>query len=235
VENIGNKKQIDPEYIKIMIKGGIKLSILLALMFLAAGRIDYWQGWVFTGIIFIHVVIAAIVFLDAPDLAKERVKPGPGMKWWDKIFWVFFGTFSLTTFVVAPLDAGRFGWTSPLPMAVYILAYLIYILSVAIGIWAMRANRFFSSVVRIQSDRGQVVVESGPYRFVRHPGYVGGILMFVSLPLILGSVMGLIPGGVSIICLLIRTYLEDRTLQKELSGYADYTKKVKYRLLPGIW
>jgi len=229
------KKEIDTEYTRIIIKGVIKLSIFLAAMFLIAGRIDYWQGWLFSGIVVIHVFVTAIMLSDTPDLVKERVKPGPGIKWWDKIFWVFFGTFSLATFVIAPLDAGRFGWTSPLPAVVYIITYLIYILSIAISLWAMRVNRFFSSVVRIQTDREQVVVDSGPYQFVRHPGYVGGILMFLCLPLVLGSIVGMIPGCLSIIVLIIRTYLEDITLQKELPGYAEYTKKVKYRLLPGIW
>jgi protein-S-isoprenylcysteine O-methyltransferase Ste14 len=232
---MGSSKRVDPEYRRIIIKGVIKLSILLAFMFLAAGRLNYWQGWVFSGITFVHVFVAAVMFSDTPDLAKERVKPGPGTKWWDKVFWAFFGASSLATFVVAPLDVGRFGWTSSLPTAVYVIAYLVYVLSVAIGMWAMRVNRFFSSVVRIQTDRGQVVVESGPYKFVRHPGYVGGVLTFVSLPLVLGSVVGLIPGGVSVICLIARTYLEDITLREELQGYEDYATKVVYRLLPGIW
>jgi protein-S-isoprenylcysteine O-methyltransferase Ste14 len=230
-----NQKQTDPEYTKIIIKGVIKLSILLAAMFLAAGRLDYWQGWVFTGIILTHVFMAALIFSDTPDLAKERLNPGPGIKWWDKIFWAFFATFSLAIFVVAPLDAGRFGWTSPLPVIVYVLAYPLYLLSLAIGIWAMRTNRFFSSVVRIQKDRGQVVIDSGPYQWVRHPGYVGGLLMYPSLPLMLGSIIGLIPAILCMILLIIRTYLEDNTLQNELSGYTEYTNKVKYRLLPGIW
>ncbi len=235
MEKVDEKRRIDPEYVRIMIKGGIKLSIFLVLMFFAAGRIDYWQGWVFSGIIFIHVVVRAVLLSDTPDLAKERVKPGPGIKRWDKIFLVFFGTFSLATFVISPLDAGRFGWTLPLPVIVYVIAYLIYILSSAIGLWAMRENKFFSSVVRIQTDRGQIVIKSGPYKFVRHPGYVGGILMFISSPLMLGSVAGLIPGCLSIVLLIVRTYLEDKTLEKELAGYAEYIKKVKCRLLPGIW
>ncbi|HUV75978.1 MAG TPA: isoprenylcysteine carboxylmethyltransferase family protein [Dehalococcoidales bacterium] len=99
----------------------------------------------------------------------------------------------------------------------------------------MWVNRFFSSVVRIQKDRGQEVVQNGPYHSVRHPGYVGGILMAISTSLVLGSLWALIPAGVIFILLVIRTYLEDTTLQKELTGYADYAKKVRFRLLPGIW
>ena len=97
----------------------------------------------------------------------------------------------------------------------------------------MWVNRFYSSVVRIQT--GQEVVQDGPYRFVRHPGYVGGILMAISSSLIFGSLWALIPAGIVVILLIIRTHLEDITLQKELQGYIDYTKKIRYRLLPGIW
>ncbi len=114
---------LDPEYKKILIKGLIKLTIFLAIMFLAAGRLDYWQGWIFSGIILIHVIVAAVLFSDTPDLVRERLKPGPGMKWWDKIFWAFFATFSLATFLISPIDAGRLYWTKSLPGFVYLLAY----------------------------------------------------------------------------------------------------------------
>ena len=222
-------------YLKLVVKGLLTLLIIIAIVLVLAGRINYWQGWVFGGISFLSALIQSIAFVNKTELAKERVKPGPGMIWWDKIFWVFYGTFSLATFVISPIDTGRFGWSAPLPVTVYVIAYLIYILSSAIGLWSMRENKFFSSVVRIQTDRGQVVVESGPYEFVRHPGYVGGILLFISSPLMLGSVIGLIPGCFSVILLIVRTYLEDKTLQKELPGYMEYIKKVKYRLIPGIW
>jgi len=226
---------LDPEYKKIAIKGFIKLAVFLVLIFVAAGRLDYWQGWILAAIILIYSVVAFFLFADTPDLAKERMKPGPGTKWWDKIFWVFFGIFSLATIFVPVLDSGRFYWTPPLPGMVYILAYLAYLLSNAISLWAMRENRFFSSVVRIQEDRGQVVISSGPYQFVRHPGYVGGIILYLALPLTLGSLIGLIPAASSIVILVIRTYLEDITLQKELPGYQEYAIKVKHRLLPGVW
>jgi len=226
---------IDPAYRKIVIKGFIRLAVFLILIFVAAGRLDYWQGWIFSAVIMIYGLVAAFLFADSPDLARERVKPGPGTKWWDKIFWVFFAIFSLATVLVAVLDTGRFYWTPTQPGSVYILAYLTYLVSCGISLWAMRENRFFSSVVRIQKDRGQVVVSSGPYRFVRHPGYVGGILLYLALPLVFGSLAGLLPAAVSIVTLIIRTALEDITLQKELQGYQEYANKVKYRLLPGVW
>ena len=175
------------------------------------------------------------MFINKTDLARERLKPGPGTKWWDKIFWVFYAPMFFAVFILASLDAGRFRWTAQLPLSVYIIGYIVYLLSQYITLWSMWVNKFFSTTVRIQTDRGQEVVQNGPYRFIRHPGYVGGILLAISSSLILGSLWGLIPAGGVVFLLIIRTYLEDITLQKELQGYSDYALKVKYRLLPGIW
>lgn len=189
----------------------------------------------FLWMLFFRILIGIIVMSDKAELFKERMKPGPGTKWWDKIILGFIITFSLAIFVVAPLDAGRFKWSIPLPLSIYALSYLLYLFSAIIGVWAMRTNKFFSSTVRIQTDRDQEVVQSGHYRFIRHPGYVAMIFMFLSFPLMLGSLWALIPGGINIGLLIIRTYLEDITLQKKLSGYVNYVKKARYRLLPGIW
>ena len=227
--------KIDPEYQKIAVKGFVKLAILLVLIFVVAGRLNYWQGWLFSIVIMLHSVISFFLFADMPDLARERIKPGPGTKWWDKIFWVLFAISSLATVFMPVLDSGRFYWTPSLPAFVYILAYMVYLVSTVISLWAMRENRFFSSVVRIQEDRGHKVISSGPYRYVRHPGYVGGILLFLALPVALGSLIGLFPAVFSILILVIRTYLEDVTLQKELPGYQEYAMRVKYRLMPGVW
>ncbi len=229
------KKRVDPEYKKILIKGIIRLFIFLILLFLIAGRVTYWQGWVFSGVLMIQFMVGYPLFSNRMDLIKERLKPGPGMKWWDKIILAFFVISILAIFIISPLDAGRFKWTTSLPMIAYVIAYLLYLISVIIFYWAMLVNRFFSSVVRIQKDRNQVVIQSGPYQFVRHPGYTGAILAFISLPLIFGSIVGFIPSAFSIILLVIRTYLEDITLQMEFDGYTEYAEKVKYKLIPGIW
>jgi protein-S-isoprenylcysteine O-methyltransferase Ste14 len=233
--NKEEKKRIDPEYKKILIKGVIRLFIFLILLFLIAGRITYWQGWVFSGTLIIQFIVAYPLFSDRMDLIKERLKPGPGTKWWDKIFLTFLVIFGLAIFIISLLDSGRFRWTTYFPGIVYLVGYLLYLVSIVIGYWAMRVNRFFSSVVRIQKDRNQIVIQSGPYQFVRHPGYAGGILASLSIPLMLGSIAGLMPVVFIIIILILRTYLEDITLQMELDGYVEYTKKVKYKLIPGIW
>ena len=136
--------------------------------------------------------------------------------------------------VIAGLDGGRFGWSSmPLPLAIAGLVTLV--LAYAVIAWAMAANTFFSTTVRVQEDRGQRVVSSGPYRLVRHPGYVGMILMYVGTPVMLGSWWALIPGGLNGVAFIVRTALEDRTLQEELDGYKEYAGRVPYRLLPGVW
>lgn len=229
------KKREKFSYFRIVLEGFFALLFILALMFLLAGRWDYWQGWVFSGVCVFLVMVEIILFKNKTELAEERVKPGPGTKFWDKIFWVFYILMYLVIIIGAPLDAGRFEWTKQLPVYVYIISYVLFLFSIFMFGWAMWVNKWFSSVVRIQKDRDQKVVQIGPYKIVRHPGYVGGILMGITMPLVLGSLWMLIPGGIVLILLIIRTYLEDTTLQKELRGYSDYAKKVKYRLLPGIW
>jgi protein-S-isoprenylcysteine O-methyltransferase Ste14 len=212
-------------------KKGKNIGMILIL----TGRINYWQGWVFGGVTALILLVKSILFSDRSDLFQERIKPGPGTKWWDKVFYAFFIPAFFAVFIIGCLDGGRFGWTASLPIFVYISGYIMYIFSISIFLWAQQINRFFSSVVRIQHDRGHEVIQTGPYKYVRHPGYIGGILMVISTALVLGSLWALIPAGIVSILLVIRTYLEDTTLQKELVGYAPYATKVRYRLLPGVW
>jgi len=219
----------------MIVSAFLKLASFLALVFLLSGRLDYWQGWVFIGIALSASVVIFIVFRDRAALFKERMKPGPGMKWWDKIFWVFNIIFYFALLIIAPLDAGRYLWSPELPVYLYVLGYIAHIFGYYFILWAMWTNDYFSSVVRIQKDRGQKVIQEGPYKYIRHPGYVAAFFIAPSTALILGSLWALIPGILWNIAIIIRTYLEDKTLQKELEGYKEYTKKVKYRLIPGIW
>jgi protein-S-isoprenylcysteine O-methyltransferase Ste14 len=136
--------------------------------------------------------------------------------------------------VVAGLDA-RFGWTTNMPLIVYWAGVFIYLFGQAIFLWARYTNNYFSSVVRIQTDRGQTVCKEGPYRFVRHPGYVGGVLFTVTIGIVLGSRWASIPQVIAALMLVWRTAREDKTLQVELPGYAEFTKETKYRLVPGVW
>ena len=219
----------------LILRGIFGVGLTVALVFVLAGRWDYWQGWGFCAAIAVLTITIIIMFADKMDLIRDRRKPGPGTKWWDKILFYIFGPLWLIIICLGILDAGRYRWTSHIPVVVYVLSYIIFLLSVGLFLWAMYVNRFFSSVVRIQKDRGHELVTDGPYRYVRHPGYVGGILGAVSVSLMLGSLWVLIPCGFFVLIMLIRTFLEDNTLKKELPGYTDYSEKVKYRLIPGIW
>lgn len=221
--------------IKLIVSGSLKIGTLLLILFGGAGRIDYWQGWGLTALMLITAVVGIIFFHKRQDLLKERFRPGPGMKWWDKIFWFFNILLYFAIFVIGVLDGGRFGWTESIPVWAYVLSYIGYLIGMMIVFWGMWTNEYFSSVVRIQRDRNQRVVTDGPYKIVRHPGYVGASILMIVIGPVLGSLWAIIPGGLWIISIIIRTYLEDKTLLKELDGYKEYAKKTRYRLIPGIW
>lgn len=219
----------------LVLKGIFGIGLTMLLVFVLAGRWDYWQGWGFCAAIVILTTAIIVMFSDKMDLLRERMNPGPGTKWWDKILSYIFGHLWLIIICLGILDAGRYRWTVKLPIIVYILSYIIFIFSISLFLWAMYVNRFFSSVVRIQKERGHELVTDGPYRYIRHPGYVGSILGALSVSLMLGSLWDLVPCSIFVLIMLLRTFLEDRTLKNELPGYTEYSKKVKYRLIPKIW
>jgi len=169
-----------------------------------------------------------------PETVAERGRPKE-MRNWDK---VVGGLWSLFQFLLLPVVAGldvRFGW-APEPSLRWHLAG-VFGFSAGLGLfgWAMISNAFFSTVVRIQADRGQTVSRAGPYRYVRHPGYLGAVVQSLAIPLLLGSWWSLIPGIAAAALMVIRTRFEDQVLQVELNGYSDFTKQVRYRLVPRIW
>jgi protein-S-isoprenylcysteine O-methyltransferase Ste14 len=136
--------------------------------------------------------------------------------------------------IVAGLDA-RYGWTESLPLALHVLGILAFVVGFALFVWAMTANAHFATVARLRPEGEHAVCSSGPYRFVRHPGYSGAILQSLGTPLLLGSLWALIPGVLAALLLVLRTVLEDRMLRAELTGYAGYARRVRYRLLPAVW
>jgi protein-S-isoprenylcysteine O-methyltransferase Ste14 len=140
----------------------------------------------------------------------------------------------LLIWIVAGLDE-RYGWSPQISLWLQVVAIIVAVLGSALATWAMLSNTFFSGTVRIQKERGHTVASGGPYRYVRHPGYVAGILFDVATPLILGSLWALVPAGLTVCAFVVRTALEDRTLQEELAGYREYAQQVRYRLLPGVW
>ena len=204
-------------------------------LFWSAGRIDWWPAWALMAVTLAWITATAIVILHFnPDLLAERLGPRKGGKLWDTAIMSIVGLLGLALLIVAGLDQ-RYGWTGSFPLAAQIAALAVCVLGYTLGVWATASNAFFSQIVRIQTERGHTVATGGPYQYVRHPAYVGTILYQLAVPVLLASWWALIPGGLNAILLVLRTALEDRTLQAELTGYADYARQVRYRLLPGVW
>ncbi len=211
------------------------ILIQAAILFLASGRLDWMMAWVYLGVYVGLIAVNAIVLLPRdPELIAERGQIKENAKGWDKTLSGFYTLCGLSILVVSGLDQ-RLDWSSRLSVAVELVALAIYILGFALASWAMASNRFFSSVVRIQTDRGHTVATGGPYRFVRHPGYVGMMVSALGTTILLGSLWAFIPTVLLIGLVVLRTALEDRTLQNELGGYKEYAGRVRYRLLPGVW
>jgi protein-S-isoprenylcysteine O-methyltransferase Ste14 len=221
------------------IRRGIQVfaSVLIigALLFLSAGRLDWLEAWIFSCLYLVYLLAVTVwVLRNDPDLANERGRKSENTKQWDKVLLAIYTPVLFIMPVIAGLDAGRFGWSS-MPLAWQVVGLVGLIPAMALPWWAMSANTYLSTVVRIQDDRDHQVATTGPYQYVRHPTYVGTILFGLCIPLFLGSWWALIPGGLIAILFVIRTALEDRALQNELPGYADYAQRVRYRLLPGVW
>ena len=212
---------------------------MLGMLFLAAGRLDWWEAWAYAGMtIFVLLSSRAVLILKNPDLARERAASADqkeGVKSWDKILMPLTALYlPIISWVVAGLDE-RFGWTPDITNSIQIIALGVIIIGSSIGTWAMLTNQFFSSHVRIQTDRGHQVVDTGPYRIVRHPGYAGGLLSWLAAPVFFSSYWLVILTILAIIGSVLRTKLEDDMLQEELPGYQEYAERIPYRLVPGIW
>ncbi len=209
--------------------------LILAIVFVSAGTFDYWQG-VFYTVLTLSVMVASYLSIRKnKELIDERMKPGEGTKSWDKVYWRLAMALFFIAIILACIDGGRFHWSLSLPVAVYFVAAVFYIVGNFFFLWARTTNKFFSSVVRIQNERGHVVCQEGPYKYIRHPGYLGGLLYTIVTPLLLGSLWALVPISATAVLMIVRTALEDRTLEIELNGYSEYKQKVKFRILPYLW
>lgn len=212
-------------------------SVLVGLMFAAAGTFEWPALWVLLGSYFLATSGWMLWLRNRdPALLKERMtgRTRPDAKGWDRtILRVYTALFAIML-IVAPLDAVRFRW-SYVPWPVRGVALFGLLAAWGLIIWAFRENAFLSEVVRIQRDRGHTVCTTGPYRFIRHPMYVAIIVTVLCVPALLGSLYALIPAALIGALFVLRTALEDKTLQAELPGYADYARTVRRRLVPGIW
>ena len=211
------------------------LALLFAMFFVSAGKLDFPFAWISLSMYSLTSIIN--VFTVDPELISERLQlGGEKVNRKDQILASISYLFLFpTTIIVAGLDLGRFGWTQSFPVVIQIIGLILYVLGNLFSRWAMANNRYFSTFVRIQKDRGHVVESGGPYQFVRHPGYAGAILAAIVLPLALGSVYAIAPALIGCVGFIIRTNMEDNQLKSELAGYPEYANKVKYRLLPWVW
>ena len=215
----------------------IILSVICfpAALLLPAGRVDWLEAWAFL-IVFFSTVVSLRVWVARrnPGLLKERLHHAPDVEKWDTILMGFYPILLLGMLVVSALDSGRFEWSST-PTGARIFGWVGLGIALAMVWWVMSVNPFASRWVRIQEDRGQEVITGGPYSHVRHPMYVGTIIFLICVPMVLGSWWGILPAAATGLLFVFRTALEDRTLLMKLPGYQDYARRVRYRLLPGIW
>lgn len=212
------------------------LLLFMVVFFLSAGRIDLPRAWFFFAIYFVSFLFNTVIFLRFnPEIIRARSETNWGkMKWWDKVFAVLYFVFLFSMFIVCGLDVGRLHLSS-IGIGFLVVGVIIFVVGWAFAVWAMVENKFFETTVRVQMEREHRVVSTGPYAIIRHPGYAGMILFYGCSPFIIGSLYGLIPVILLAFAFVFRTYFEDRLLYEELTGYKEYTKKVKYRLLPFVW
>jgi protein-S-isoprenylcysteine O-methyltransferase Ste14 len=215
----------------------VYLSIPTVLL-VCGGDSGWWQAWVYS-LLIIAAGIGGRILAERrhPGLLAERqdIEKFQSAKAWDRVLAPLMAlSVSFPLVIVAGLDH-RNGWSPAFPLWLIVLGFILISLGYAFAVWALVENRFFSSTVRIQTDRGHVLCDTGPYRIVRHPGYAGNIPPLLGIALALGSVWTLIPAALALTITLIRTVLEDETLQEELPGYRDYARRVRYRLIPGIY
>ncbi len=217
--------------ISAYLQAGLFVALAAVALFGSAGTVEILGFWVYVAI-FAAVMVASFTLLD-PDLLRERMRPG-GRR--PPIALRLFTLVMILHWVIAGLDRGRFHWSDSVPLWLRVAGLIVVAGGYALALWAMRVNRFFSSVVRIQSDRGQHVITTGPYAYIRHPGYLAGILIIVASGIGLGSWLAAALLVIfSLPFLLYRAVSEDRVLQSELAGYRDYASRVRWRIVPGLW
>jgi len=234
----GDKPLLERSGIRVVVATFVWPFFTTGLLFVGGGTFTWPRAWLFLAVCFVGLfgqILLLAIF--NPDLVNHRgqAKTKKDTKPWDMrlIRLYLLPGFNITPIVMG-LDVRRYQW-SDLGLGWVILGSVVFLLASAFSTWAMLVNTHFESTVRIQRDRAHKVITTGPYAFVRHPGYVGFCLWPLSMPLIVGSLVGLIPAMLAVAILVFRTSLEDKTLQRELDGYANYATRVRYRLIPGLW
>jgi protein-S-isoprenylcysteine O-methyltransferase Ste14 len=230
-------EQPKPNIISIIVQ--LLLVVVIAPLFpmIISGDWSWWQGWAFAAVTILSFVVSRLVARHFhPDLLRERARfmQATNTKSWDKFLAPMLGIGSILIPIAAGLDR-LFHGTPAFPVWVSIVSLAGLVFGYGFSSWAMIVNRFFSGTVRIQTERGHHVVSEGPYRIMRHPGYAGALFGYVFISPLLDSLWAFIPAGLLLVVVFVRTALEDKTLQAELPGYAEYAQKTRYRLIPGVW
>jgi protein-S-isoprenylcysteine O-methyltransferase Ste14 len=234
-----NKNKINNIVILIVfLYGALFLQVILFFSF--AQRLDILQAWIFFSVEIIYGIIWIItLYKFFPKVLGMRSKVGKGSEPWEKILPISYAIVGwFVQIIVMAWDVGVHRWTNLTPfffLLYSIIGYVLLVFCRLLGNWAMIENRHFEWTARIQDDKGHEVISTGPYKLVRHPGYLSTIGYQISLALIFGSIIGLIPALIASFIFVVRTYLEDKMLKEKLDGYLEYSKEVKYRLIPGIW
>ena len=222
-----------PGTIRAAVFSAVAGVVLAAALFASAGDWRWPMAWAFLVFYVVYAIVGVLAL--HPDLIAERTRFQPDADPWDLVVsTTAFVLFMPVTLAVGGLDV-RYGWSPPMPHALAWVAFAVFVAGYFFALWAARSNPFFSTVVRIQRERGHRVVAAGPYALVRHPGYAGAIVGHLALPIALGSLWALVPTVAGLALLVMRTAFEDRTLADGLPGYRDYTQRVRWRLFPYVW
>lgn len=222
---------------RVLVRMFVVVFLFPFLPMLISGDWTWWEAWAYALLSILGFILSrALAARRHPDILEERARSMEmqDAKSWDRILAPTLALGSLLILVVAGLDH-RFRWTDPFSLGTRVTGLIVIVFGYWLGSWALMENRFFSGVVRIQKDRGHRVVSTGPYRFVRHPGYAGALWVYLFTPILLDSAWALVPALLLICILVLRTALEDGTLQEELPGYKEFSQRTRYRLIPGIW
>jgi protein-S-isoprenylcysteine O-methyltransferase Ste14 len=231
------EKQTNSQTTMPKVIGGLAVAAMFVgagLVFVLARRLGWTLGWIYVGMVVATLTINLACLLRwNPELIRRRMRVSKFTKTWDKVWAVLFGLAMIAIYVAAVMEARD--RVSSAPGAAWLLGLAIFVPGWALAIWSMVVNPFFEKTVRIQTDHGHRVIDTGPYAYMRHPGYVGFSGWMLSTPFLLVSTWAFVPALITVVLLVIRTALEDRTLLEELPGYDEYASRVRFRLIPGVW
>lgn len=220
---------------KAIIASYVGVIAYAGFLFAGAWKLVYWQGILYLALALVGTTVSHLLVPADSDLTAQRARGAKSGEAWDRRLLGGLFLANIATFVIAGLDSGRFGWSGLVPIAVTVAGAVMMLLGQVLFALAKRENAFFSSTVQIQNDHGHAVCDTGLYRIVRHPGYLGMLLSMVAFPLVTNSYWAFLPTALATGLLLARTALEDRFLTQELPGYTEYAARVRWRLVPGVF